>query len=77
MTIQEMAKKVVENFNMKPVAEKYNLSYRAFDRMVEVIAYFDNPNYITEAKRENVQPPKGWFTVGVITASLEVPKSWL
>jgi len=46
MNTQQLAEKIVNQFRM-PRAEEYNLSYREFDDMIEVIGLVEDPNYHT------------------------------
>lgn len=77
MNRQELAKKIATKFNF-PVAEKYDLSLREFDNMIEVIGLMNDPNVDPEEIDQlNINIPKCWLTVGVIPANAKVNKEWL
>lgn len=71
--IKKVAKKVAVSSGM-PDAEDYNMCYRDFDNMIEIIGLMNDPNYIADAKNEGVLPPKSWLTIGVIPASTKLRK---
>ncbi|MCK9369320.1 hypothetical protein M0R04_05225 [Candidatus Dojkabacteria bacterium] len=72
MKTQELAERIVQQFNM-PRAEKYNLSLREFDNMIEVIGLVDDPNCDGyEYSQLKLAIPKCWVTLGVIPANAKV-----
>lgn len=72
MEIQELAKKLaVQNKMIR--AEKYDMFFREFDNMVEIIGYVEDPNYSMEDFRgREMLFPKRWLTLGVLPAETEV-----
>lgn len=74
MTIPELAERIAIKKNF-PKAEKYNMVYREFDNMIEVIGYLEDPGYDLSDLGPNVNwTPKSWLTIGVIPASMEIRK---
>jgi hypothetical protein len=72
-----LAEKIAKKMNF-PVAEMYNLSYREFDDMIEVIGLVADPNCdVYEYDQLKLEIPKCWVTLGVVPASKEVEKAWL
>ena len=66
MNTQKLAEIVAKEYNM-PEAEKYDLSLREFDNMIEVIGYVNDPNYEITDTPDHL--PKCWVTLGVLPAS--------
>lgn len=74
MTIQEVAKNLAENNKMFK-SEKYDLFYRDFDNMVEVLGFVHDPNYdMQDFRGREMLFPKRWVTVGVLTPEDVYPK---
>jgi hypothetical protein len=72
MGTQELAKKIAKYYDLYP-AEKYSLSYREFDNVVEVIGWVPDPVYdIRSFKKELI--PMCWVTVGTFNANALAPK---
>jgi hypothetical protein len=72
MNIREVAKKLAVE-NKMPKAEKYDLAYRDFDDMVEVIGLVNDPNYnMKEFEGREMLFPKRWVTIGVLPSTTEV-----
>ncbi len=72
MKLQELAKKLAIQHNMIP-AERYDLAYRDYDDMVEVIGWVQDPNYnMSDFQGREMLFPKRWLTLGVLPASTEV-----
>ena len=72
MKLQELAKKLAIQNNMIQ-AERYDLSYREYDDMVEVIGWVQDPNYnMSDFQGREMLFPKRWLTLGVLPATTEV-----
>ena len=72
MNNQEKAKQIAIKNNM-PRAEKYDMVYRSFDDMVEIIGYVQDPNYdMKDFEGREMLFPKRWVTVGVVESDQEV-----
>jgi hypothetical protein len=72
MNFRELAKKLVME-NKLPKAEKYDLVYRDYDDMVEVIGWMQDPNYdMKDFQGREMLFPKRWVTIGVLPAETEV-----
>jgi hypothetical protein len=72
MNIREIAKKLAIE-NKMPKAEKYDLFYRDFDDMVEVVGWMQDPNYdMKDFQGREMLFPKRWVTIGVLPAETEV-----
>jgi len=72
MEIQELAKKLaVQNKMIR--AEKYDMVFREFDNMIEIIGYVEDPNYSMEDFRgREMLFPKRWLTLGVLPAETTI-----
>ena len=72
MKLHELAKKLATQHNMI-AAEKYDLVYRDYDDMVEVIGWVQDPNYdMSDFQGREMLFPKRWLTLGVLPASTQV-----
>jgi hypothetical protein len=72
MNIREIAKRLAIE-NKMPKAEKYDLFYRDFDDMVEVVGWMQDPNYdMKDFQGREMLFPKRWVTIGVLPAETEV-----
>jgi hypothetical protein len=72
MKLHEIAKKLAIQHNMIS-AERYDLSYREYDDMVEVIGWVQDPNYnMSDFQGREMLFPKRWLTLGVLPATTEV-----
>ena len=72
MNIRELAKKIAIE-NKMPKSEKYDLVYRDFDNMVEVIGWMQDPTYdMKDFQGREMLFPKRWVTIGVLPAETEV-----
>ena len=72
MNFRELAKKLVME-NKLPKAEKYDLVYRDYDDMVEVIGWMQDPNYdMKDFQGREMLFPKRWVTIGVLPSETEV-----
>jgi hypothetical protein len=72
MKLYELAKKLATQHNMI-AAEKYDLVYRDYDDMVEVIGWVQDPNYdMSDFQGREMLFPKRWLTLGVLPASTQV-----
>lgn len=77
MDKETLAKKLVNQYNM-PEAEKYNVSYREFDDVIEVIGLVEDQVYSkTEYEAEGISPHKVWRTLGTVSARTSVPRGFL
>jgi len=74
MTIQDVAKKLAEQ-NKMPVAQKYDMYYREYDDMVEILGLVSDPNYEQkEFEGREMLFPKRWLTIGVLTPEEVYPE---
>jgi|TARA_R110000868_G_scaffold267747_1_gene527043 hypothetical protein len=72
MNIKSVAKKIAEQENLA-VAIKYDLVYRDYDKMVELIGLVDDPTYNKDDFRgREMLFPKKWVTLSVLDLSYEV-----
>jgi hypothetical protein len=72
MNIREVAKKVAVE-NKLPRAEKYDLAYREFDDMVEVLGWMQDPTYdMKDFEGREMLFPKRWVTIGVLPSETEI-----
>jgi hypothetical protein len=72
MNFRELAKKLAVEHKL-PRAEKYDLVYREFDDMVEVIGWMQDPTYnMNDFNGREMLFPKRWVTIGVLPAETEV-----
>jgi hypothetical protein len=72
MNLREIAKKLAIE-NKMPRAEKYDMVFRDFDNIVEVIGWVQDPNYeMKEFQGREMLFPKRWVTIGVLPAETEV-----
>jgi hypothetical protein len=72
MNIREIAKRLAVE-NKLPKAEKYDLAYRDFDDMVEVIGWMQDPTLsMNDFQGREMLFPKRWVTIGVLPAETEV-----
>jgi hypothetical protein len=72
MNIREIAKKVAVEHKL-PRAERYDLAYREFDDMVEVLGWMQDPTYdMNDFQGREMLFPKRWVTIGVLSADTQV-----
>jgi hypothetical protein len=72
MNIREVAKKVAVEHKL-PRAEKYDLAYREFDDMVEVLGWMQDPTYdMNDFQGREMLFPKRWVTIGVLPSDTQV-----
>ena len=72
MNTREIAKRLAVEYKL-PRAEKYDLAYRAFDDMVEVIGWMQDPTYnMNDFQGREMLFPKRWITIGVLPSETEV-----
>jgi hypothetical protein len=72
MNFRELAKKLAVEYKL-PRAEKYDLTYRDFDDMVEVIGWMQDPTYnMNDFQGREMLFPKRWVTIGVLPSETEV-----
>jgi hypothetical protein len=72
MNFRELAKKLAVEHKL-PRAEKYDLAYREFDDMVEVIGWMQDPTYdMNDFNGREMLFPKRWVTIGVLSTDTQV-----
>ena len=72
MSIRDIAKKLAVQYKM-PKAEKYDLVYRDYDGMVEVIGWMQDPTYnMNDFEGREMLFPKRWVTIGVLSSDTQV-----
>jgi hypothetical protein len=72
MNIREIAKKVAVEHKL-PRAERYDLAYREFDDMVEVLGWMQDPTYdMNDFQGREMLFPKRWVAIGVLSADTQV-----
>ena len=72
MNTREIAKKLAIEYKM-PRAERYDLSLREFDNMVEVIGWMQDPTQdMRNYQGREMLFPKRWVTIGVLPAETMV-----
>jgi hypothetical protein len=72
MNIREIAKRLAVEYKL-PKAEKYDLAYRDFDDMVEVIGWMQDPTLsMNDFQGREMLFPKRWVTIGVLPAETEI-----
>jgi hypothetical protein len=72
MNLREIAKKVAVEHKL-PRAERYDLAYREFDDMVEVLGWMQDPTYdMNDFQGREMLFPKRWVTIGVLSADTQV-----
>jgi hypothetical protein len=72
MNFRELAKKLAVEHKL-PRAEKYDLAYREFDDMVEVIGWMQDPTYdMNDFQGREMLFPKRWVTIGVLPSDTQV-----
>ena len=72
MNTREIAKRLAVEYKL-PRAEKYDLAYRAFDDMVEVIGWMQDPTYnMNDFEGREMLFPKRWVTIGVLSSDTQV-----
>jgi hypothetical protein len=73
MNIQEIAKKIASTLPKFTKAYKYDLVYRDYDDMVELIGLVDDPNYdMKDFQGREMLFPKRWVTLSVLDSQTEV-----
>lgn len=72
MNTNELAKKIAITQKL-PKAYKYDLVYRDYDDMVELIALVDDPNYdMKDFEGREMLFPKRWVTIETLFPEMEV-----
>lgn len=72
MNIQKLAKQIAESLGLQK-AYSYDLFYREYDGMVELIGLVDDPTYdIKDFQGREMLFPKKWVTLNVLDQSYEV-----
>lgn len=72
MNIRELAKKIAIE-NKLPKSYKYDLFYRDYDDVVELIGLVDDPNYdMKDFDGKEMLFPKKWVTLTTLDSQMEV-----
>jgi hypothetical protein len=72
MNTRELAKRLAVEHKL-PRAERYDVVYRDFDDMVEVIGWMQDPTYdMKDFEGREMLFPKRWVTIGVLPSETEV-----
>jgi hypothetical protein len=72
-TMNEVIKKLVETNKNIPKAYKYDLFYRDYDNMVELIGLVDDPTYdMKDFEGREMLFPKRWLTLEVFDSKMEI-----
>jgi hypothetical protein len=72
MNTREIAKKLAIEYKM-PRAERYDLFFREFDNMVEVVGWMQDPTQeMKDFQGREMLFPKRWVTIGVLPAETQV-----
>jgi len=72
MNTREIAKKLAIE-NKFPKAERYDLFYREYDDMVEVIGWMQDPTQnMNDFQGREMLFPKRWITIGVLDSETKV-----
>jgi hypothetical protein len=72
MNTREIAKKLAIEHKM-PRAERYDLFFREFDNMVEVVGWMQDPTQeMKDFQGREMLFPKRWVTIGVLPAETQV-----
>ena len=72
MNTREIAKRLAVEYKL-PRAEKYDLAYRGFDDMVELIGWMQDPTYnMNDFEGREMLFPKRWITIGVLPSDIQV-----
>lgn len=71
--IDAVIKTLVENNKKIPKAYKYDLVYRDYDDMVELIGLVDDPTYnMKDFEGREMLFPKRWLTLDVYDSKMEI-----
>jgi hypothetical protein len=72
MNIRKIAKQIAETNNFEK-AYAYDLFYREYDDMVELVGLVDDPTYdIKDFQGREMLFPKKWVTLEVLDSNYEV-----
>lgn len=72
MNFRDLAKRLAVEHKL-PKAEKYDIVYREFDDMVEVIGWMQDPTMnMNDFQGREMLFPKRWVTIGVLYPETEV-----
>jgi hypothetical protein len=72
-TMNEVIKKLVETNKNIPKAYKYDLFYRDYDKIVELIGLVDDPTYdMKDFEGREMLFPKRWLTLEVFDSKMEI-----
>lgn len=73
MNTSELAKKIAATLPKFTKAYKYDLFYREYDDMVELVALVDDPNYnMKDFEGREMLFPKRWVTLETLDPATEV-----
>ena len=73
MNIQELAKKIAFNLPKNFKSYKYDLFYRDYDGVVELLGLVDDPNYdMKDFVGKEMFFPKKWVTLKILNPEMEV-----
>ena len=71
--MNDLIKKLVSSNTKIPKAHKYDLVYREFDDMVELIGLVDDPTYdMKDFQGREMLFPKRWLTLDVYDSNMGV-----
>jgi hypothetical protein len=72
MNTREVAKKLAIEHKM-PRADRYDLFFREYDNMVEVLGWMQDPSAdLRDYEGREMLFPKRWVTIGVLSPETEV-----
>ncbi len=72
MNIREIAKKLAVEYKL-PRADRYDLYFREFDNMVEVLGWVQDPTSdMNDYRGREMLFPERWVTIGVLPAETQV-----
>jgi hypothetical protein len=73
MNVSELARKIASTLPKFTKAYKYDLVYREYDDMVELIGLVDDPNYdMRDFQNREMLFPKRWVTLETLDPAMEV-----
>ena len=71
--MNDLIKKLIGSNTKIPKAYKYDLVYREFDDMVELIGLVDDPTYdMKDFQGREMLFPKRWLTLDVYDSNMEI-----
>jgi hypothetical protein len=73
MNTQELAKKIASTLPKFTKAYRYDLYYREYDDMVELIAFVDDPNYdMKDFEGKEMLFPRKWVTIETLDPQMQI-----